>query len=63
MTITDREIWQRAIDMLNEIHECMGIKLVYQMRMERLAVDKIVEKHMKKLRDDIKEQHYDNSWL
>ena len=58
--ITDREIWQRAIDMLNEIHEVMGISLVYKVKMERLVVDKIAEKHMKKLRDDMLEtpNHY-----
>ena len=39
--------------MLNEIHERMGIEMVYRVKMERLAVDKIAEKHFKKLHDDI----------
>ena len=53
-TMEDREIWQRAMDMLNEIHETMGIDDVIKAKMERLAVDKIVQKHLLKLRDAIK---------
>lgn len=36
-----------AIDMLNEMHERMGFELVYKLKMERLAVDKIATKHIK----------------
>lgn len=35
-----------AIDMLNEMHERMGFELVYKLKMERLAVDKIAAKHI-----------------
>jgi len=51
--LSDRDIWQRAIDMLNEIHERMGIDMVIQAKMERLAVDNIAQKHFKRLQDDL----------
>lgn len=37
---------QAAMDMLNEIHTRMGVPLVYQLKLERLSVDKIAERHL-----------------
>jgi hypothetical protein len=42
----DFDAHQAAMNMLNEIHQRMGIELVYQLKLERLAVDKIAEKHL-----------------
>ena len=53
MELTEREIWRRAMDMLNEIHQRMGVELVYQLKLERLAVDVIAQKHLQKLHDDL----------
>ena len=49
--MTEYGIHQCAIAMLNEIHQRMGVPMVYQLKLERLAVDKIAEKHMKSLWD------------
>lgn len=46
--MTERELWQAAIDMLNEIHLRMGTELVYKLKLERLAVDKIAQAHITK---------------
>jgi len=35
IVIDDRDVWRRAIDMLNEIHETMGIDDVIKAKMER----------------------------
>jgi len=37
-----------ALDMLNEMHETMGTELVYKTKFEKLAIDKIAEKHFAK---------------
>jgi hypothetical protein len=42
----DAYAWNRAINMMNEIHQRMGLTWVYQMRLERLAVDNIAQKHI-----------------
>ena len=44
----DNSAHRAAIDMLNEIHQRMGTELVYKLKLERLAVDKIAEKHIAK---------------
>ena len=41
-----REDYKAAIAMLNEMHQRMGFELVYKLKMERLAVDRIAEKHI-----------------
>ena len=49
--MTEYGIHNAAMAMLNEIHRAIGIPLVYQLKLERLSVDKIAEKHMKALWD------------
>lgn len=46
--VTERDLWRAAIDMLNEMHERMGFEMVYRIKLERLAVDKIAQKHIAK---------------
>lgn len=45
-TTTNLEPRKLALAMLNEMHETMGTELVYRTRFEKLAVDKIAEKHI-----------------
>lgn len=49
--MTEYGIHNAAMAMLNEIHRVMGTPMVYQLKLEKLAVDKIAEKHMKSLWD------------
>lgn len=42
----EQTAWSTAIGMLNEIHQRMGLTWVYQMKLERIAVDNIATKHI-----------------